>query len=376
MDSNIVWKCPACGLPQSHPCDECPQCGVIVARYNKRKEHADAAPVKEKDQQPAVHAEPEVTPDPPTEKVKGGTRLRHKVKYIYAVGAVALIVLVGVFWPIAEDHPTMLKACRKGWLPTVERLTVANQDLMLARDGEGNNTLGVAAMNQREKVIVFLLNHLPHDNPGNYVNNKNALGESALSHAVEKGNVAIVKSLLSRGSQVDEKIVIKAIKQDRTELVRVLLEAVHHLDVVRAAWSDEGAVLFAPKEILDLLEEKENEILAQLKEQENLRRLRITQEAFQRALQERQQWERDLEAKERQQQLEARQEQRLREMIEENRRLERQEHEDRKRSREYFMEYQRRLQEIECESDCLECLGRPGCDHLRCISRCQRKSLY
>ncbi len=28
-----TWKCPACGLPQFKPFDECPQCGVIVAKF-------------------------------------------------------------------------------------------------------------------------------------------------------------------------------------------------------------------------------------------------------------------------------------------------------------------------------------------------------
>ncbi len=28
-----AWKCPACGMPQTTPCDECPDCGVIVAKY-------------------------------------------------------------------------------------------------------------------------------------------------------------------------------------------------------------------------------------------------------------------------------------------------------------------------------------------------------
>ena len=28
-----TWKCPACGLPQFKPFDECPQCGVILAKF-------------------------------------------------------------------------------------------------------------------------------------------------------------------------------------------------------------------------------------------------------------------------------------------------------------------------------------------------------
>jgi hypothetical protein len=28
-----VWHCPACHMPQSHEFEECPQCGILVAKY-------------------------------------------------------------------------------------------------------------------------------------------------------------------------------------------------------------------------------------------------------------------------------------------------------------------------------------------------------
>jgi len=31
-----AWYCPACHMPQSHQFDECPQCGIIVAKYELR----------------------------------------------------------------------------------------------------------------------------------------------------------------------------------------------------------------------------------------------------------------------------------------------------------------------------------------------------
>jgi hypothetical protein len=31
-----VWRCPACHMPQSHEYAECPQCGIIVAKYALR----------------------------------------------------------------------------------------------------------------------------------------------------------------------------------------------------------------------------------------------------------------------------------------------------------------------------------------------------
>jgi hypothetical protein len=31
-----VWRCPACHMPQHHPFDECPQCGIIISKYEKK----------------------------------------------------------------------------------------------------------------------------------------------------------------------------------------------------------------------------------------------------------------------------------------------------------------------------------------------------
>lgn len=32
-----LWKCPACGMPQSREMDECPDCGIITAKYIDKK---------------------------------------------------------------------------------------------------------------------------------------------------------------------------------------------------------------------------------------------------------------------------------------------------------------------------------------------------
>jgi hypothetical protein len=42
---DMWWRCPACGSPQSHEHDECPQCGVIVEKFLKK--HAAAEGTKE-----------------------------------------------------------------------------------------------------------------------------------------------------------------------------------------------------------------------------------------------------------------------------------------------------------------------------------------
>jgi rubrerythrin len=33
--AHAIWTCPACGRPQLQEFDECPVCGVIVAKYKK-----------------------------------------------------------------------------------------------------------------------------------------------------------------------------------------------------------------------------------------------------------------------------------------------------------------------------------------------------
>ncbi len=40
----MVFKCPACGMPQFSEFDECPQCGIIVSKYQKLKQKPSEAP--------------------------------------------------------------------------------------------------------------------------------------------------------------------------------------------------------------------------------------------------------------------------------------------------------------------------------------------
>lgn len=35
---DIVWKCPACGKPQTIVFDECPECGLVISKFDKVKE--------------------------------------------------------------------------------------------------------------------------------------------------------------------------------------------------------------------------------------------------------------------------------------------------------------------------------------------------
>jgi RsiW-degrading membrane proteinase PrsW (M82 family)/uncharacterized Zn finger protein (UPF0148 family) len=46
----VIWKCPACGKPQFREYDECPECGVIVAKFEQRL--ASAEPPGAKPTQP------------------------------------------------------------------------------------------------------------------------------------------------------------------------------------------------------------------------------------------------------------------------------------------------------------------------------------
>jgi uncharacterized membrane protein YebE (DUF533 family) len=57
----VVWRCPACHMPQFKEYDECPQCGVIVSKFNQR--HA---------RETGIPNEPEyidIPPDPVDEKI-------------------------------------------------------------------------------------------------------------------------------------------------------------------------------------------------------------------------------------------------------------------------------------------------------------------
>lgn len=41
------WHCPACHLPQAHEFDECPQCGIIVAKFKGKVPQEPEAPATE-----------------------------------------------------------------------------------------------------------------------------------------------------------------------------------------------------------------------------------------------------------------------------------------------------------------------------------------
>jgi uncharacterized membrane protein YebE (DUF533 family) len=57
----VVWRCPACHMPQFKKYDECPQCGVIVSKFNQRHPRDAGIP-----------SEPEyidIPPDPVDERI-------------------------------------------------------------------------------------------------------------------------------------------------------------------------------------------------------------------------------------------------------------------------------------------------------------------
>ena len=41
----VAWKCPACGMPQTKQSDECPDCGVIVAKFKQPPVQGESAKV-------------------------------------------------------------------------------------------------------------------------------------------------------------------------------------------------------------------------------------------------------------------------------------------------------------------------------------------
>jgi rubrerythrin len=44
-----AWHCPACRMPQAHEFDECPQCGIIVAKFKGKFRQEQGSPATETD---------------------------------------------------------------------------------------------------------------------------------------------------------------------------------------------------------------------------------------------------------------------------------------------------------------------------------------
>jgi hypothetical protein len=59
-----VFKCPACGMPQLSEFDECPQCGIIVSKYEKFKQPPATDPGKLRYDRPQTKGAP-AAQDPP-----------------------------------------------------------------------------------------------------------------------------------------------------------------------------------------------------------------------------------------------------------------------------------------------------------------------
>jgi RNA polymerase subunit RPABC4/transcription elongation factor Spt4 len=63
------WHCPACHMPQAHEFEECPQCGIIVAKYKEKFRHEPEQPATEDSQEQEFidvpPEEPEVKTSPP-----------------------------------------------------------------------------------------------------------------------------------------------------------------------------------------------------------------------------------------------------------------------------------------------------------------------
>lgn len=48
IDVSTLWKCPACGMPQFKPFAECPQCGAIVSNYTRNRKEPTSHPTRPK----------------------------------------------------------------------------------------------------------------------------------------------------------------------------------------------------------------------------------------------------------------------------------------------------------------------------------------
>jgi hypothetical protein len=58
-----AWHCPACRMPQAHEFDECPQCGIIVAKFKRKFRQEQGSPARENRQDEEFIEVPPVEPD-------------------------------------------------------------------------------------------------------------------------------------------------------------------------------------------------------------------------------------------------------------------------------------------------------------------------
>lgn len=66
-----AWHCPACRMPQAHEFDECPQCGIIVAKFKGKFRQEQGPPATENSQEQEFI---EVPPDEPETKTAPSDR--------------------------------------------------------------------------------------------------------------------------------------------------------------------------------------------------------------------------------------------------------------------------------------------------------------
>ncbi len=60
------WHCPACHMPQAHQFDECPQCGIIVAKFKGKSPQEHEAPTTENRQEEEFIEVPPAEPETET----------------------------------------------------------------------------------------------------------------------------------------------------------------------------------------------------------------------------------------------------------------------------------------------------------------------
>ncbi|MBI4963550.1 MAG: ankyrin repeat domain-containing protein [Desulfomonile tiedjei] len=230
MDSNIVWKCPACGMPQSHPCEECPQCGVIVAKYNKPKEYLPAG-AQENDQGSAAHSGPgPMSASPAGIRSSFGYKKPLTSKTVI-IGVAAFVGLAILALPFIEN-PTeaLFQACGEGDEKKVKRLL---KKVDPNSKVDGRSLIMVASQNGHTRIVEALLDSGANINdesqdrlPGEWNHLK-----KPLIWAAEYGHGEVVHLLLKRGAapnQIDANgntALMYACKENHVDVVNTLISA-------------------------------------------------------------------------------------------------------------------------------------------------------
>lgn len=121
------------------------------------------------------------------------------------------------------DNEAFFTEIRKGNYEVVQKMLVANPELVNAKDQRGSTTLILAAYYDQSEIVDSLLEH------GAKIDEKDTSGNTALMGVCFKGFTEIARKLIEKGANVNERnsmggtALIYAITFNRLEIAELLL---------------------------------------------------------------------------------------------------------------------------------------------------------